>query len=77
VPELPEVETVRQGLERHVTGRTIATVQVLHPRAVRRHLAGAEEFSAALAGRGFGSGTGNNALRSLGRLCPNRLPQPA
>jgi formamidopyrimidine-DNA glycosylase len=55
VPELPEVETVRQGLERHVTGRTIATVQVLHPRAVRRHLAGAEEFSAALAGRGFGS----------------------
>ena len=55
MPELPEVETVRQGLERHVTGRTIATVQVLHPRAVRRHLAGAEEFSAALAGRGFGS----------------------
>jgi formamidopyrimidine-DNA glycosylase len=55
VPELPEVETVRQGLERHVTGRTIATVQVLHPRAVRRHLAGPQEFSAALAGRGFGS----------------------
>jgi formamidopyrimidine-DNA glycosylase len=55
VPELPEVETVRQGLERHVTGRTIATVQVLHPRAVRRHLAGPEEFSAALAGRGFDS----------------------
>ena len=55
MPELPEVETVRQGLERHVTGRTIATVQVLHPRAVRRHLAGPEEFSAALAGRGFGS----------------------
>jgi len=54
VPELPEVETVRRGLERHVTGRTIAAVQVLHPRAVRRHLAGPEEFSAALAGRGFG-----------------------
>ncbi len=55
MPELPEVETVRQGLERHVTGRTIATVQVLHPRAVRRHLAGPQEFSAALAGRGFGA----------------------
>jgi formamidopyrimidine-DNA glycosylase len=55
VPELPEVETVRLGLERHVTGRTIETVQVLHPRAVRRHLAGPEEFAAALAGRGFGS----------------------
>jgi formamidopyrimidine-DNA glycosylase len=55
VPELPEVETVRLGLERHVTGRTIETVQVLHPRAVRRHPAGPEEFAAALAGRGFGS----------------------
>ncbi len=55
MPELPEVETVRLGLERHVTGRTIETVQVLHPRAVRRHLAGPEEFAAALAGHGFGS----------------------
>ncbi|MGH3152064.1 MAG: bifunctional DNA-formamidopyrimidine glycosylase/DNA-(apurinic or apyrimidinic site) lyase [Streptosporangiaceae bacterium] len=55
MPELPEVETVRRGLENHVTGRTIATVQVLHPRAVRRHLAGPQEFSAALAGRAFGS----------------------
>jgi len=55
VPELPEVETVRLGLERHVTGRTIETVRVLHPRAVRRDLAGPEEFAAALAGRGFGS----------------------
>ncbi len=55
MPELPEVETVRLGLERHVTGRTIETVRVLHPRAVRRDLAGPEEFAAALAGRGFGS----------------------
>jgi formamidopyrimidine-DNA glycosylase len=51
VPELPEVETVRRGLERHVVGRTIETVDVRHPRAVRRHLAGPEEFAAALAGR--------------------------
>jgi formamidopyrimidine-DNA glycosylase len=51
VPELPEVETVRRGLERHVVGRTIETVDVLHPRAVRRHLAGPGEFAAALAGR--------------------------
>jgi formamidopyrimidine-DNA glycosylase len=51
VPELPEVETVRRGLERHVAGRTIATVTVLHPRAVRRHLAGPRDFEAALAGR--------------------------
>ena len=51
MPELPEVEVVRQGLQRHVVGRTIDKVSVLHPRAVRRHLAGPEDFAAALAGR--------------------------
>jgi formamidopyrimidine-DNA glycosylase len=51
MPELPEVETVRQGLQRHVVGRTIDKVSVLHPRAVRRHLAGPADFSDALAGR--------------------------
>jgi formamidopyrimidine-DNA glycosylase len=51
MPELPEVEVVRQGLQRHVAGRTIDKVSVLHPRAVRRHLAGPADFSAALAGR--------------------------
>jgi formamidopyrimidine-DNA glycosylase len=51
VPELPEVETVRKGLERHVVGRTISDVAVLHPRAVRRHAAGAGDFAAAIRGR--------------------------
>jgi len=51
MPELPEVETVRAGLERHVAGRKIAAVDVLHPRAVRRHLAGADDFAAVLSGR--------------------------
>jgi len=51
MPELPEVETVRRGLEHHVTGRAIETVHVLHPRAVRRHPAGPADFEAALAGR--------------------------
>jgi formamidopyrimidine-DNA glycosylase len=50
VPELPEVEVVRQGLERHVVGRTIGAAEVLHPRAVRRHAAGPGDFSAALSG---------------------------
>jgi len=50
VPELPEVEVVRQGLERHVVGRTIGSAQVLHPRAVRRHAAGPADFSATLSG---------------------------
>ena len=51
MPELPEVEVVRQGLERHVAGRTVDKVTVLHPRAVRRHLAGPADFADALAGR--------------------------
>jgi formamidopyrimidine-DNA glycosylase len=51
MPELPEVETVRAGLERHVVGRTVAGVQVLHPRVVRRDLAGPAGFAAAMAGR--------------------------
>jgi formamidopyrimidine-DNA glycosylase len=51
MPELPEVEVVRRGLERWVAGRTIATVEVHHPRAVRRHLEGPEHFVAALTGR--------------------------
>jgi formamidopyrimidine-DNA glycosylase len=51
VPELPEVETVRAGLARWVNGRTIGAVEVLHPRAVRRHALGAADFGAVLAGR--------------------------
>lgn len=51
MPELPEVETVRRGLDRWVTGRTIGSVEVLHERAVRRHAPGAGHFAALLAGR--------------------------
>ncbi|MCN9242819.1 bifunctional DNA-formamidopyrimidine glycosylase/DNA-(apurinic or apyrimidinic site) lyase [Streptomyces sp. RY43-2] len=45
MPELPEVEVVRRGLERWVAHRTVADVEVLHPRAVRRHTAGADDFA--------------------------------
>jgi formamidopyrimidine-DNA glycosylase len=51
VPELPEVEVVRLGLDRGVVGRTIASVQVHHPRAVRRHEAGPRDFADLLTGR--------------------------
>jgi formamidopyrimidine-DNA glycosylase len=51
VPELPEVEVVRLGLERGVAGRTLTDVEVHHPRAVRRHEAGSADFAARLAGR--------------------------
>jgi formamidopyrimidine-DNA glycosylase len=51
VPELPEVEVVRRGLDAHVAGRTVAQVDVLHPRAIRRHVPGAADFSGRLVGR--------------------------
>lgn len=51
MPELPEVEVVRAGLERHVLGATISRVDVLHPRPVRRDVRGPAGFALALTGR--------------------------
>ena len=51
MPELPEVEVVRAGLERHVVGSTITRVEVLHPRPVRRDPSGPDGFALALTGR--------------------------
>ena len=53
MPELPEVEVVRRGLEQWVAGRTVADVQIHHPRAVRRHLEGIDAFIASVTGRTF------------------------
>ncbi|MGW0733426.1 bifunctional DNA-formamidopyrimidine glycosylase/DNA-(apurinic or apyrimidinic site) lyase [Streptomyces sp. NPDC002851] len=55
MPELPEVEVVRRGLQRWVAGRVVADVEVLHPRAVRRHLAGGADFAARLKGHRIGT----------------------
>lgn len=51
MPELPEVEVVRRGLADHVVGRAITAVEVRHPRAVRRHVPGPQDFAARLDGR--------------------------
>jgi len=51
VPELPEVETVRQGLVGHLAGRTIVTARTHHPRVARRHQAGGADLCARLVGR--------------------------
>ncbi len=53
MPELPEVEVVRRGLERHVLGQPIASVEVLHERPVRSHVAGSAAFAEEMAGRQF------------------------
>ena len=51
MPELPEVEVVRLGLERGVVGRTVSDVSVGRARSVRRHVEGAPDFAARLQGR--------------------------
>ncbi|MFB7591461.1 bifunctional DNA-formamidopyrimidine glycosylase/DNA-(apurinic or apyrimidinic site) lyase [Streptomyces sp. NPDC056169] len=88
MPELPEVEVVRRGLERWVAGRTVTEVEVLHPRAVRRHPAGGADFAARLKGQRFAvarrrgkylwlplDGTGTSVLGHLG-MSGQLLVQP-
>ncbi|MFJ2617816.1 bifunctional DNA-formamidopyrimidine glycosylase/DNA-(apurinic or apyrimidinic site) lyase [Glutamicibacter sp. NPDC087344] len=48
MPELPEVEVVREGLNKWVRGRRIESVEVLDPRSVRRHIDGPTDFEQSL-----------------------------
>lgn len=50
MPELPEVEVVRRGLETHVSGRTVHRAEVLSPRAARRYLPGPAALVATVTG---------------------------
>ena len=51
MPELPEVETVRLGVDQHVVGGTFTDVEVRHDRAVRRQAGGAAELIGRLRGQ--------------------------
>lgn len=51
MPELPEVETVREGIADHSVGRPVRAVRVVDARSLRRHLPGPAHFEAALTGR--------------------------
>jgi formamidopyrimidine-DNA glycosylase len=51
VPELPEVEVVRAGLEPAVTGARVLAVDVVDERALTRHDGPAEDFAHRLTGR--------------------------
>jgi formamidopyrimidine-DNA glycosylase len=51
VPELPEVEVVRAGLEPAVTGARIESVTVFEQRSLRRHAGPSEDFIERLSGR--------------------------
>jgi formamidopyrimidine-DNA glycosylase len=51
VPELPEVEVVRAGLEPVVAGAVVTGVEVIEPRSVKRHAQGVADFEERLVGR--------------------------
>ncbi|MGZ5373560.1 MAG: bifunctional DNA-formamidopyrimidine glycosylase/DNA-(apurinic or apyrimidinic site) lyase [Aeromicrobium sp.] len=51
MPELPEVEVVRRGLDSHVVCRRITRATVHDVRSVRRHLAGPADFTDSLTDR--------------------------
>jgi formamidopyrimidine-DNA glycosylase len=50
MPELPEVEVVRRGLQAHVVGRRIQTARFLGARVARRHLPGPTDLADRLRG---------------------------
>jgi len=50
VPELPEVETVRRGLDAYVVGREIASAELRGTRVARRHVPGADDLAHRVAG---------------------------
>ncbi|MFC7458255.1 bifunctional DNA-formamidopyrimidine glycosylase/DNA-(apurinic or apyrimidinic site) lyase [Brachybacterium sp. GCM10030267] len=50
MPELPEVEVVRRGLEPRTVGRVVDEVGVVDPRIIRRQSGGADRLAAALVG---------------------------
>jgi formamidopyrimidine-DNA glycosylase len=53
MPELPEVEVVRAGLESAITGATATAVRIFDERSLRRHDAPAEDFVDRLVGTTF------------------------
>lgn len=50
MPELPEVETVREGVHHYAVGCVIERVRILDERSIRRHTGGAADFTMRLEG---------------------------
>ena len=54
MPELPEVEVVRRGIQHWAAGARMTAVEVLDPRSLRRHVHGPADFIARLQGHCLG-----------------------
>jgi formamidopyrimidine-DNA glycosylase len=50
MPELPEVETVRSGLAKSITGATVTGIKIHDPRSLKKHLSGVKDFKQKLLG---------------------------
>jgi formamidopyrimidine-DNA glycosylase len=70
MPELPEVETVRAGLARHVLGRCVTGIDVHGTRIARRHEGGEADLVGRLFGRTF------TAAVRRGKFCWLLLDEP-
>ena len=49
MPELPEVETVRRGLEKLILGKKISSVEIRYPKMIKTDL---DQFRKELPGQG-------------------------
>lgn len=56
MPELPEVEVVRRGIQQWATHGVITNVDVLDPWSLRRHSNGPEDFTTRLKGQRMAAG---------------------
>jgi formamidopyrimidine-DNA glycosylase len=72
VPELPEVETVSQGLRQRALGRHILAVDVRHPAVV---VGSPEQFAAELEGRAIASIERKGKVLALEMLAENAPPR--
>lgn len=63
MPELPEVETIRRGLEKYVVGHKIMSIDILHPKPFQgdpKEVEGAKILSARRSGKGLILDLSNN-----------------
>ncbi|GAA4700325.1 DNA-(apurinic or apyrimidinic site) lyase [Promicromonospora umidemergens] len=79
MPELPEVETVRDGLDRLVVGAVVRDVEVFREYSVRRHDGGPGSFRDQLVGRRLSAAVrrGKFLWLPLADAAPTPLVEPA
>lgn len=70
MPELPEVEVVRRGVETWAAGRTVLGTEAHDPRSLRRHAEGTEHFISTLTGAELGTPQRRGKFLWIPLSCP-------